>query len=51
MEKELNLAIYSPDGTILAVESHDNNIYIYSQDDYSKIGILKGHNSFLVSVD
>jgi WD40 repeat protein len=42
---------YSPDGTMLAVGSHDNNIYIYSQDDYSKIGTLKGHNSFIVSVD
>ena len=36
---------------MLAVGSHDNNIYIYSQDNYSKIGTLKGHNSFLVSVD
>ena len=39
---------YSHDGTMLAVGSHDNNIYIYSQDDYSKIGTLKGHNSFIV---
>ena len=47
METELDLAKYSPDGTMLAVGSHDNNIYIYSQDDYSKIGTLKVHNSFL----
>ena len=51
METELDLAKYSPDGTMLAVESHNNNIYLYSQVDYSKIGTLKGHNSFLVSVD
>ena len=51
METELDLAKYSLDGTMLTVGSHDNNIYIYSQGDYSKIGTLKGHNSFLVSVD
>ena len=51
METELDLSEYSPDGTMLAVGSHDNNIYIYSQDDCSKIETLKGHNSFLVSVD
>ena len=51
METELDLNKCSSDGTILAVESHNNNIYIYSQDDYSKIGTLKGHNSFSASVD
>ena len=50
METEIDQAKYSPNGAMLAVGSHDNNLYIYSQDDYSKIGTLKGHNSFLVSV-
>ena len=36
METELDLAKYSPDDTMLAVGSHDNNIDIYSQDDYFK---------------
>ena len=51
METELDLAEYSPDGTMLAVGSHDNNIYIYSSDDYSKLGTIKSHNSFIVLVD
>ena len=51
METELDLAEYSPDGTMLAVGFHDNNIYIYSSDDYSKLGTIKTHNSFIVSVD
>lgn len=42
---------YSPDGSMLAVGSHDNNIYVYSSADYSKLGTLKAHNSFIVSVD
>ena len=36
---------------MLAVGSHDSNIYIYSSDDYSKLGTTKSHNSFIVSVD
>ena len=51
MEIELDLAEYSPDGTMLAVGSHDNNIYIYSSDDYSELGTTKSHNSFIVSVN
>jgi len=42
---------YSPNGEFLAVGSHDNNIYIYDSDDYSLEGVLKAHNSFIVSVD
>ena len=51
MEIEFDLAEYSPDGTMLAVGSRDNNIYIYSSDDYSKLGIIKSHNLFIESVD
>lgn len=42
---------YSPDGSKLAVGSHDNNIYIYETGSYSLIGTCKGHNSFITSVD
>ena len=51
METELDLAEYSPDGTMFAVGSHDNNIYIYISDDFSKLGTIKSHNSFIVSLD
>lgn len=42
---------YSPDGSKLAVGSHDNNIYIYDADSYNLLGKLDKHNSFIVSVD
>lgn len=42
---------YSPDGKHLAVGSHDNNVYIYETDDYTKVGTCKAHNSFIVSID
>ena len=51
METELDLSECSPDGTKLSVRSHDNNIYIYSSDDYSTLGTIKSHNSFIASVD
>jgi len=42
---------YSPDGSMLAVGSHDNKIYVYSTSDYSLVGKCTKHNSFIVSVD
>jgi WD40 repeat protein len=42
---------YSPDGTKLAVGSHDNNIYIYETSSYKLLGKLTKHNSFIVSLD
>lgn len=42
---------FSPDGTKLAVGSHDNKIYIYSTSNYAKLGVCSKHNSFIVSVD
>lgn len=42
---------YSPDGSKLAVGSHDNNIYVYSVPDYKLLGKCTKHNSFIVSVD
>lgn len=42
---------YSPDGTKLAVGSHDNNIYVYDASSYNLLGKCTKHNSFIVSVD
>jgi len=42
---------YSPDGSKLAVGSHDNNIYVYDTDSYKLVGKCSKHNSFIVSVD
>lgn len=42
---------YSPDGSMLACGSHDNNIYIYDTSSYNKIGILKAHKSFITCFD
>ncbi len=42
---------YSPDGSKLAVGSHDNNIYVYESTNYGLLGVCKKHNSFIVSVD
>jgi WD40 repeat protein len=42
---------YSPDGSKLAVGSHDNKIYVYSTSDYSLLGKCTKHNSFIVAVD
>ncbi len=43
---------YSPDGSKLAVASHDNNIYVYSAgSDHSLLGVCSKHNSFVTSID
>ncbi|XP_049825884.1 echinoderm microtubule-associated protein-like 2 isoform X2 [Aethina tumida] len=46
---------FSPDGTMLALGSRDNNIYIYqvSEDGtkYSKVGRCSGHSSFITHLD
>lgn len=42
---------YSPDGSKLAVGSHDNNIYIYDAESYDLLGKLDKHNSFITSLD
>ena len=38
---------------MLAVGSHDSNIYIYStgSSEYKLIGTLKGHKSYITSLD
>ena len=47
----IEVLTYSPDGTKLAVGSHDNNIYIYDASSYKLLGKCTKHNSFIVSVD
>jgi len=42
---------YSPDGSKLAVGSHDNNVYVYSTDNYTLLGKCAKNNSFITSVD
>jgi len=46
---------YSPDGSMLAVGSRDNYIYIYqvSEDGkkYTKVGRCSGHSSFITHID
>lgn len=42
---------YSPCGKYLAVGSHDDHIYIYDTENYSKQAGMKAHTSFIVSVD
>ena len=44
---------YSPDGTKLAVGSHDNFIYIYNvgEGQYKPHGKLKGHSSYITALD
>jgi WD40 repeat protein len=44
---------YSPDESMLAVGSHDNNIYVFkvSGNTYELHGVLQGHNSFITNLD
>ena len=42
---------YSPDEKLLAIGSHDNNIYLVDTDSYKKVKALSGHSSFLKSLD
>ena len=42
---------YSPDDSLLAVTSHDNNIYIYNTNNYNLKAVCKGHTSYITSVD
>lgn len=42
---------YSPDGSKLAVGSHDNAVYIYSTSDYKLLGKCNKHSSFITGLD
>ena len=50
--KEWNQCIsFSPDGSMCAVGSHDNNVYIYKTDDWTLKSTCKGHSSFIIALD
>ena len=50
--KEWNeVMAFSPDQSMLAVGSHDNNIYIYNTSDWSLKGTCKGHSSYIMALD
>ena len=43
---------YSPDGSVLAVGSHDNFVYLHNtQDGYSLTAKCSGHSSYITHVD
>ncbi|XP_030579061.1 echinoderm microtubule-associated protein-like 3 isoform X1 [Archocentrus centrarchus] len=53
--EQLSVMRYSPDGSFLAVGSHDNFIYIYHVTEsgrrYSRCGKCNGHSSFITHLD
>ncbi|KAM9426190.1 echinoderm microtubule-associated protein-like 3 isoform 2-T2 [Pholidichthys leucotaenia] len=53
--EQLSVMRYSPDGSFLAVGSHDNFIYIYTVTEsgrrYSRFGKCNGHSSFITHLD
>ncbi|XP_016407097.1 echinoderm microtubule-associated protein-like 4 [Sinocyclocheilus rhinocerous] len=53
--EQLSLMRYSVDGTLLAVGSHDNFIYLYTVSDkgrkYSRYGKCTGHSSYITHLD
>ena len=42
---------YSPDGSTLAVGSHDNVIYLLETSSYSRRSLCKGHSSYITHLD
>lgn len=47
----IEVMAFSPDQTLLAVGSHDNNIYLYDTSSWSLKHTLKGHNSYVMALD
>jgi len=47
----IEVAEYSPDGSHLAVGSHDTNIYIYETSNYEKVGKATKHNATVTCLD
>jgi microtubule-associated protein-like 6 len=42
---------FSPDGSMYGIGSHDNKVYIYSVDGFSKKCVLDKHNSYITHFD
>jgi microtubule-associated protein-like 1/2 len=49
--EELASLTYSPDGKLLAVGSHDNNVYLHNTQGYELITKLSAHQSYVKHVD
>ncbi|XP_054976597.1 echinoderm microtubule-associated protein-like 4 isoform X4 [Sorex araneus] len=53
--EQLSVVRYSADGTLLAVGSHDNFIYLYAVSEngrkYSRYGKCSGHSSYITHLD
>ncbi|KAM6032631.1 LOW QUALITY PROTEIN: echinoderm microtubule-associated protein-like 3 [Chlamydotis macqueenii] len=53
--EQLSVVRFSPDGSFLAIGSHDNFIYIYSVAEggrkYTRFGRCAGHSSFITHLD
>uniref|UniRef100_A0A8C6MA83 EMAP like 1 n=1 Tax=Nothobranchius furzeri TaxID=105023 RepID=A0A8C6MA83_NOTFU len=53
--EQLSVMSYGPDGSFLAIGSHDNYIYVYAVAEngrkYSRVGKCSGHSSFITHVD
>ncbi|XP_074915445.1 echinoderm microtubule-associated protein-like 3 isoform X1 [Buteo buteo] len=53
--EQLSVVRFSPDGSFLAIGSHDNFIYIYSVTEggrkYTRFGRCMGHSSFITHLD
>ena len=48
----IEVAEYSPDGSMLAVGSHDTNIYLYdANNDYALLGKCTKHNATITCID
>jgi len=45
------VAEYSPNGTYLAVGSHDTDLYIYKTEDYSLVGKANSHKATITCLD
>jgi WD40 repeat protein len=47
----IEVMAFSPDGTMLAVGSHDNSIYVYNVGTWDKKGECTGHSSYIMALD